>query len=250
MIILVDIGNTRVKLARLADGEVTAFHEQIHYANPAQVLQELLVKVCPKSRLIDSIWIASVHDEKLQKELDSILQTRFQTELHWVISPAQGGGVTNGYRDPERLGVDRFLAMVGARTLTAHPVCVVDCGTAVTVDYLDGQGVHQGGAIAPGLQLMRKALQQGAVRLAQEPAPEVALLADNTAAAMASGTTHSIVGLIEHTLATIARMTGGMPELLLTGGDAEHIAPLLIEPSQISNDLVIRGLAVMAGEKV
>ena len=69
--------------------------------------------------------------------------------------------MTSGYRDPERLGVDRWLALIAARERSKQPTVIVDAGSACTIDLLDSEGRHLGGYILPGLTAMGEALVRG-----------------------------------------------------------------------------------------
>ena len=81
--------------------------------------------------------------------------SRWSVTAHIVRPQAQQLGVKNLYRKPEQLGADRWAALIGARGLTGSAACVVDAGTAVTVEALSAKGEFLGGAIFPGLHLLR-----------------------------------------------------------------------------------------------
>jgi type III pantothenate kinase len=151
---------------------------------------------------------------------------------------AQAFGVVNAYQQPERLGVDRWLSLVAVWQQYQVSACIVDCGTAITVDLLDAHGRHQGGLISPGLMLMKESLGQGTAALSVSDASHVFGLADSTEAAIYSGTLMAAIGLIEHVL---AKHPSGI-RLILTGGDAELIAGQLDAVSTVDPDLVLRGL--------
>jgi type III pantothenate kinase len=118
------------------------------------------------------------------------------------------------------------------------PACIVDCGTAITVDLLDAHGRHQGGLISPGLTLMKQSLGQGTEALPVSQASHGFGLADSTEAAIYSGTLMAAIGLVEHVL---AQHPSGV-RLILTGGDAELIAGQLDAAADVDPDLVLRGL--------
>jgi type III pantothenate kinase len=155
-------------------------------------------------------------------------------------SQVDGFGVRNAYRQPEKLGVDRWLALVAARQ-DLQPVCVVDCGTAITLDLLDGEGQHLGGLICPGLTLMKQALSDGTQALAFDGREFALKPADFTEAAIDSGTLFAAIGLVE---AVLARQPEGF-KIILTGGDALRIAGGLKLRHQVDDALVLRGLALI-----
>ena len=161
-------------------------------------------------------------------------------EIIKVKSLAEGCGVKIAYRHPEKLGVDRWLALLAARKIYSCSTCVVDCGTAITIDLLDEEGQHLGGVIAPGLTLMKKSLAGATQDLDFFESQFPIGLADNTEAAIYSGTLFSIVGLIEHTMSKNLGF-----QLILTGGDAEIVAKELSVDAIVRSDLVLQGLAVV-----
>jgi type III pantothenate kinase len=158
-----------------------------------------------------------------------------------VKSQAHAFGVYNAYQQPEKLGVDRWLALVAVHNHYPVPACIVDCGTAITVDLIDADGKHQGGLISPGLTLMKKSLAEGTEALEFNEANHVFGPANFTEAAIYSGTLSAAAGLIEHVLT----MQSNATQLILTGGDAEIIATQLGVKAIIDNDLVLRGLAII-----
>ena len=162
-------------------------------------------------------------------------------EIIPVKSQAHAFGVYNAYQQPEKLGVDRWLALVAVRNHYQLPACIVDCGTAITVDLIDADGKHQGGLISPGLTLMKKSLAAGTEALQFHETNYDFGPANFTEAAIYSGTLAAAVGLIEHVL---TKQSNAM-QLILTGGDAEIIATQLAIKPIIDADLVLRGLAIV-----
>ena len=155
-------------------------------------------------------------------------------------------GVVNGYDQPQQQGVDRWVALVGLQAYYGGPACVVDCGTAITLDMLDEKGRHHGGLIAPGHQTMIRALltQTAGIALTARAAG-AELLGRSTTAAVASGVSLACAGLIEK---AVARLNGnGSPlKLVLTGGDAVAIGCHLSIPFLQDELLVLKGLLTIA----
>ncbi len=165
--------------------------------------------------------------------------------VRFMRARAKSCGVTNGYASPARLGADRWAALVGARELTGNPACVIDCGTAVTVDYLDGKGRHHGGLIMPGLAMSRRALEQGTAGIRAEGERPAGLLARDTGSAVNGGTLFMLVAALDRLVGEIRAEAGDALEVLVTGGDAEALAPLLGTPARVMPDLVLRGVKRM-----
>lgn len=158
-------------------------------------------------------------------------------------------GLYSGYRDAAQLGVDRFLALLGARCRWPDQDClIIDAGTALTIDLLRSDGQHQGGCILPGLALMRSALAAGTERLGADidatlgrELRESGALADHTGLAIELGIGHAALGAIE-------RLRCAYPgaQMLLCGGDAPLFAEALALPDSLHPTLVLEGLACYA----
>ncbi|MDX9706815.1 MAG: type III pantothenate kinase [Azospira sp.] len=152
-------------------------------------------------------------------------------------------GVENGYDQPERLGADRWAALVGARAHCRGACLVVCAGTATTVDRLDADGRFRGGLILPGFDLMRAALAGNTAQLPLadgefRPAPT------NTDDAIVSGCLAAQLGAIERAFAAIAEEPGA--RCLVTGGNAPRLVGHLRVPAERVEHLILDGLARFA----
>lgn len=240
-VLLVDIGNSRVKWGW---GDAVGIRAGTPFAT-ADLATALAVHwrgLPPPAQVL----VSNVGGAAAAATLQAWTQPHWQLTPVFARSVAAGFGVVNGYAAPETLGVDRWLALVAARGLHTGPVCVADCGTALTFDALDGQGRHLGGWIAPGLGLMRQALARGTAALPDITSTAVTGLADNTRAGIAGGTLQAAAGLIEGGMRRVAEHSNAAPALLLTGGDAAAIAAVLAMPSVTQADLVLQGLQIIA----
>lgn len=237
MKLLIDMGNSRLKWAVEDQGQLAGGIAVNNGLLSAETLRRLWHALPPPS----CIGIASVSAGPLLALVASIAAELWpDARIIQAKSQKQAFGVTNAYQQPEKLGVDRWLALIAAHRHYPAAACVVDCGTAITVDLLEANGEHRGGYISPGLALMKQALAQGtnALPLIDSHYPDQP--AQSTEAAIHSGTLLAARGLIEHVLATRAAPS----QLLLTGGDASIIAEHLNIPAVIDSDLVLRGLAI------
>jgi type III pantothenate kinase len=190
--------------------------------------------------------------------IDGVAGDLFGSSPLWRGAAArfQGGGtkLENGYREPERLGADRWHGLIAARlSAPLLPLLVVTAGTATTVDAVSAGGRFEGGAIAPGLDLMRDSLARGTARLPRASGRWVEL-PDNTDDAIESGVVDAQVGLVERRLRAFAAHCGAPVRLLLAGGHARLLARLLSRllpdlpasvlsgPPSIEDNLVLRGV--------
>ena len=233
-----DLGNTRLKLAPVGPagvGEVAAFPHRGQSLDPAW-----LAALPPR---MDVAWVASVGSAALRAALLQALVPR-ASRVAEVHVQREMGGVRIGYAEPARLGVDRALAMVGARMHVAGPVLVVGVGTALTVDLVDGEGRHLGGCIAPSPTLMREALHARAPRLPAEGGV-AELFGTDTGDALAGGCAGAALGLVDRCREAAARLAGTPPAVIVHGGGAGDILDRLAD-AQHRPPLVMEGLARLA----
>ncbi|MDX1594177.1 MAG: type III pantothenate kinase, partial [Gammaproteobacteria bacterium] len=163
MTLLVDAGNSRVKWGHYAQGALVP-GASVGYDGPGLEanLENALGAIAPPARVL----LCTVADDAASRRLVRWLRNRWPAPVAQVVPGRRGCGVRNAYAEPERLGADRWAALVGARAaFPGRPLCVVDAGTAVTVDALDEQGVHAGGLIVPGLALARGTLAERTGRI-------------------------------------------------------------------------------------
>ncbi|UCH54042.1 MAG: type III pantothenate kinase [Pseudomonadota bacterium] len=236
---LVDCGNTRLKWAEAAPGVWRTGACDLPQADLAPMLDTQWGSVPVPQRAV----ICCVGGEARRQALVQWMQAR------WTLTPAifQSAARTldnvNHYRDPTSLGADRWAALLGARALVPGAACVVDCGTAVTVDALSAKGEFQGGVILPGIRLLRAALTQGTSGVKQSDGSEASCLGRSTADAVAGGTYYGLLGAIERCVREQQIALGETVTVFLTGGDAERVAAELALQIRLVPDLVLRGLA-------
>ncbi|RDJ00511.1 type III pantothenate kinase [Dyella solisilvae] len=240
MRLLLDLGNTRLKWAlRDSDG----WHAQ----GAVGWNEDVALSLHEAWRGFDAprdVFGASVVDGAREAQVAAVVAACFSRTLEWLRTPSMACGVINAYPEPARLGVDRFLAMVAAHAEGLAPCVLAGAGTALTLDALTAEGRHLGGLIAPGPQLMQQALLGATARVLVDRPGEVLEVADNTPDAVASGCWQAAAALIERFVAHMSPELGGAPQLVLGGGDAEALQPLLSMPTTLSPDSVLRGLAV------
>ena len=145
--LFVDIGNTRIKWG---------YRNRGHWLTGSCSHNGFTELQWPFT--IERVLVASVRDQPVLKQA---LETQFGSRLVWLAAPMKGyPGFHHCYQDSQRLGVDRWLAMLGAWHQGADDLLVIDAGTAVTLDLLNKRQQHLGGWIVPGLQLAQQALFQ------------------------------------------------------------------------------------------
>ncbi|OOG66362.1 type III pantothenate kinase [Rhodanobacter sp. B04] len=247
MRLLLDLGNTRLKWALQAQPGSWLAHGAVGWQEDVAVVLQLAWSSLPRP---DQIAAGSVVDSVREAVVTTSAVRQFGREPNWLRTPVSACGVRNAYAEPQRLGVDRFLAMVAAHADGAAPCVLAGVGTALTLDALTAAGQHLGGLIAPGPQLMQQSLQGATARVRPERPGEILELADNTADAVTSGCWQAAAALIERFATHMAPRLGGSASLVLGGGDAEALLPLLSLPVRLSHDGVLRGLALWADAQV
>lgn len=245
MILLIDIGNTRLKWAELRDGRLSPQAALAHANADRNALLEDMLR---SAHAPDRVLISNVGGRGIGDACVAAIRNRWGIDPQILVATSQAAGVTNAYREPEKLGVDRWLAVIAAYSRQQGPACVVSVGTAMTIDGVDAAGRHLGGVIVPGPQLMVSSLLNNtseiAARMSNQGSSR-AVLADHTKAAIVQGCGHALAGVVDRAIAEMQRNLGTQPKLLLTGGASDVIAPL-IGPHELIEDLVLRGLAIIA----
>ncbi len=243
MRLLLDLGNTRLKWALQAQPEGWLARGAVNWREDTMAGLQLAWSGLPRP---DTVIAASVVDAVREALVAEVVGSLFARAPGWWRTPASACGVRNAYVEPQRLGVDRFLAMVAAYADGRAPCVLAGVGTALTLDALASDGRHLGGLIAPGPQLMRQSLLDATAQVRLDRPGEILELADNTADAVVSGCFQAAAALIERFATRMAARLDGAPTLILGGGDAATLMPLLSLPARLSQDSVLRGLAVWA----
>lgn len=245
MYLLVDIGNTRAKWA-LADGLSLHSHAASSHDELAAAMRRYLIEHSPS---ITATLVANVAGPSLEQTLTTVLREHNTREPRYLLSSRELCGIRNAYRVPERLGVDRWVAMIGARHSIAGPLCIVSVGTAMTIDVLDATAQHLGGLIVPGPQLLISSLLTNTSDIApraQQGERDHELLAIDTLGAITQGAEQMLVALVERVTSALEARLGAALTLVLTGGACDSIQPLLRNPFIVVPDLTLRGLATVA----
>lgn len=243
--LLMDVGNSRIKWGIETDGTL----RKTGHISQARLRDEGLVALTGRlPHEADTVLVSNVAGPAFATRLSGVVGLHCDTDVHFVRSERRRCGVVNGYRQPRRLGVDRWVAMIGAWAEFADALLVVDAGTAVTIDAVDSQGQHLGGQIMPGVHLMATSLAAEtsdipSVRRAVTRQPgDLGMFAVSTSAAVASGALNAIVGAIERADRAM-RDNGQSPAVVLTGGDASRILKSLDCEAEHRPHLVLHGLA-------
>ncbi|WP_265946814.1 type III pantothenate kinase [Dechloromonas sp. A34] len=234
MIVCLDSGNTRIKWG-VHDGERWLAQGAVDHAGSGELAA--LPTTWPQP---DKVLLANVAGNDVATRIREQLAD-WQSVFREVKAEAKRGGVTNRYQNPGQLGVDRWCALIGARSLTRMACIVVMAGTATTIDTLDADGNFLGGLILPGSPLMRRALARDTAGLPLA-AGQYAEYPRCTDDAIVSGAIEAQAGAIER---AFRRLADRRTQCLISGGDAQVLADCLSIPHALIPNLPLEGLKVL-----
>lgn len=192
--------------------------------------------------------LVSVRSDEETAHLRELLVQNLGIEVQCAQPARALAGVRNGYEDFSALGLDRWLAMVGAYTLAQRACLVIDLGTAVTSDFVSADGEHRGGYICPGLPLLRSQLRGHTRRIRYDDAVVKEMIKDMgpgraTAQAVERGCLLMLRGFVDAQLTLAAEHLGDDFDVFVTGGDAALVKEML-PGARFVPDLIFIGLAI------
>ena len=240
----IDIGNTRLKWAVYESPQPGAalLHDGAVFLETIEELADKHWHALPEP---EAMLGCDVAGDAVRRRVEEQLEL-WDVAPRWVVPSSHEAGVTNSYDHPNRLGADRWVSLIGARSrvLAAgrqRPALVVMVGTAVTVDAIDAHGRFIGGLILPGFGMMQRALELGTAGL-KVPTGEVVDFPTNTSDALMSGGANAIAGAIERQHRRLLEHAGQEPLLLMTGGAAVKLSRLTDLNFETADTLIFEGL--------
>ena len=242
--LLIDIGNSRIKWAIKEGNEFSPAVPRVHRGHP---LSDLLDMDFHHLTPPDRVFVSCVSSSAVKDVLNEWIDAHWQIQPHYLISSAQDGGVRNAYNQTRELGSDRWAAMIAAYRQQSGTVCVIDAGTALTIDVVQSNGQHLGGMILPGLQSMQSALfSHTALQPIKFDTYDLQrLLGTNTQDCIRSGISHALAALFMRLHEHIKQETTSNVTFYVTGGDANEVAGLLPTTPIHEPYLVLKGLAIL-----
>ncbi len=254
MLLVIDSGNTRTKWA-LVDG---AMMQAVQVCMNADLATSSIKQAAKKA---SKVMIANVAGHDIAQQLAPLIAP---LNAHFVIANNQACNVINQYKQAEKLGADRWAALIGAWHINQQPTLVVNAGTAITIDCLavreinteDKKGVFLGGTIMPGLRLMQAALNYNTAQLNVENGEHQAFPI-NTQNAIKTGCLNAAAGALAVQLQQLQKHSDFPPKIIISGGDAFTIASALKphlkggeKQLMIVENLVLQGLTILEKEYI
>jgi type III pantothenate kinase len=245
---LLDVGNSSVKWA-LCRGSRLA--ERGRFSHVGDDFFRLASEAWGRLPEPAAVAVANVAGSGMEQAITGWTREKWNITPCYLRATDTAAGVQNAYADPEKLGVDRWASLVAVHRKYDAAVCIIDCGTAITIDAVDADGVHLGGLIMPGLGSMKRSLEADTADIrftGDDSRLPRTLLARDTRDAVNHGVVYMAAAAIDRIMLDYAAAPGESTEVVITGGDANVLLPLLTRRPYHDPDLVLRGIAVLAGE--
>ncbi len=252
MLLVIDSGNTRTKWALVNQaGEIQAPEFCLNNALSQSTLRQAAVKA-------SKVLIANVAGELVAQQIAQLIAP---IAPHFLVAKQQACDVINQYEQAEKLGADRWAALIAAWQMNQQATLVVNAGTAITIDSLAksadaNKALFLGGTILPGLRLMQAALMQNTAQL-NVGEGVYSDFPTNTQNAIQTGCLNAAVGAILVQLQQLQKQSDLPPKIIISGGDASVIFNALITHLKIAEkqvmmaeNLVLQGLAIFGKETI
>lgn len=239
MKLLIDAGNTRIKIASL-DNEgrlepvFTGTFDELSGWQPAPNIHEA--------------WLSSVSNDANSAALIDYFVAH-DIKVTAVTTEAKAFGVTNAYKEYQTLGIDRWLGLIAAHMEQPKNTVIIDAGTAITVDWLAADGTHLGGWIVPGVELMVSAITSRSRRVFVKDTAygRANHLGSSTPEGLQDGCVNAFVGIIKQALSvTETELDWNDYRLLLTGGSYPLLPADIKRRGEERPELVLQGLSYYA----
>jgi len=249
--LLIDIGNSRIKWC-LYNSVENEFGLDGAMPNDKSELPALFSEHWNHIDRPDRVVVSNVSGQQLAEILDAWVEQAWQIETEYVETEAFSFGVSNAYSDYPSLGVDRWMVIIAAWQRFREQekaVCVVDCGTATTIDGISATGQHLGGFIIPGYTTMQEMLLNSTsdIELAGKILPSINF-SSSTEEGVNSGCYLAMISIIDRVVTSMQEDYGTQVNCIITGGNAELVVEQLAGRFEYEPGLVLHGLAMVSGK--
>ena len=242
MKLLLDIGNSSVNWASEKESKFLSQGSFIYDKNNFEdSLQENISLMNNTSKIL----VSNVAGLNVFNSLNSWVDKNGSLELWQSCIKKEFKGLKTSYTKIEQMGIDRWLSMVACWDRHQSSLCVVSCGTALTIDAVDSVGNHLGGYILPGVDLMQKSLIKNTedINFTINPYPSIDYASD-TKTAVNNGAFLSLISSIDRVVSELKLQFGGVPKCVICGGNAPLMKPLLEQKFEYEPNLVLHGLLI------
>ncbi|KZY37479.1 MULTISPECIES: type III pantothenate kinase [unclassified Oleiphilus] len=241
--LLLDCGNTRIKWCLAENNKIIRSGEELLSAlDPALLAAEL------GGMSFNRVLVASVRVSEVLDSLLDALQRMVDVKIY-AISHDDMSGQQFAYDEVKRLGVDRCLVISAVRDLYQGACMVIDSGSALTADLIDGDGRHIGGYIFPGCKMLQDSLVAGTSKIVLDDDVQCGLSPGrNTEQCVVNG----VHIMVSQTISYLESQCQGygINKVILTGGDAKYIAGFIVGAYELRPVLVFEGMAGLFGSRL
>ncbi len=256
MNLLIDIGNRRIKWC-LYNSLENEFGSEGAMLHDRAELPALFSEHWSHLDKPDRVVISNVAGQHLAESMDAWVDKKWRMKTEYVKTEAFSHGVSNAYSDYSELGVDRWMAIIAAWQRFRQggkAICVVDCGTATTIDGISASGQHLGGFIIPGYTIMQEMLinntsdiKMASKKIARKTLPSINF-SSSTKEAVNNGCYLATISIIDSVVTSMQDDFGKQVNCIITGGDAELVVEQLAGKFEYEPKLVLHGLAMISGK--
>lgn len=241
--ILIDAGNSCLKLAIL--DELDSPEMNVTILGYDDLYNNITAEI--SNCIISGVVVSNVSNPVIFHTICDVVYNLSRLEPYQVVVQQDKYNISTRYKNPRLLGSDRWLALIAARAEFSRSLCVIDCGTAVTIDALSEDGMHIGGFITPGLKTSRDSLGLNTNNLpfVKNPAENSSFLAITTQDAILGGTLYQLSAYIDRMVTEIKYELGENIECIITGGDANLVQGLSSHCFHYREKLVFDGLRII-----
>ena len=245
MKLLIDFGNSRCKWAQLENGKLQASHAQTYVGNHVDEMVENIITVLPVHEC-GQIHLVSVLGAEFNRQFSEQVAAVTEVSVTSYVSLRDAFGIRLAYDDPTSYGADRYATLVAAYHSNHGAKIIVDCGTAVTLDAIDAAGIHLGGLIMPGVDLMCSMLAEKTSGISEANRQKsVEFLNATTHDAVVSGSTLCLRHGLHSIIATMRQKLDQDVSIFATGGGRTALLNMKQDQMIERPDLVLEGLQIM-----
>ena len=253
MLITIDIGNSTINIGYFLDSGLLVQKITTHPLRSADEYSRLMLDFFEQNHIEKTFFsciissVVTTHTTVLRDAVAKLPENKDNDIL--VLSPQMDAGLNLKVKAPEELGTDRLADAAGAYAIYREPVAVIDFGTATTITIVGKDSDFIGGSIMPGIGLMNDVLATRTSKLTkvllEHPVPA---LGTDTAGCIRSGLLIGTAGAVERILDEIEKEAGYMFRVVITGGYAHLVDPLIRRPHDVNVFLTHEGLREIYGK--
>jgi type III pantothenate kinase len=233
MNLIIDIGNTRAKLAVFSNNKVI-YKKRTSQKELLDSIDKILLKYKNIDKgIISSVGKLTLSNTKGLKSKINLIELNHKLKFPF----------NNLYKTPKTLGVDR-LALVSAsvKDFKNYNVLIIDAGTCITYDFITYENNYLGGAISPGLYTRYKSLNNLTANLPLLKPKSIKNITGNSTnqsihSGVVNGVLFEIDGVIEEYDKKYEDLT-----VILTGGDSKFLSKQLKNSIFANSNFLLEGL--------